>query len=84
MCWDRFNSSFFASCTDDKIHEFLPISSCDLPGVTGPKTQSNSVKEKYCLWLRKNKLWKNNKLRKNNYFKEMRKNRMPALLHRAD
>nr|CAD2162915.1 unnamed protein product [Meloidogyne enterolobii] len=31
MCWDRFNSSFFASCTDDKIHEFLPISSCDLP-----------------------------------------------------
>ncbi|CAK5026317.1 unnamed protein product [Meloidogyne enterolobii] len=31
MCWDRFNSSFFASCTDDKIHEFLPVSSCDLP-----------------------------------------------------
>ncbi|KAF7638491.1 hypothetical protein Mgra_00002169 [Meloidogyne graminicola] len=31
MCWDRFNSSFFASCTDNKIHQYLPSFNSDIP-----------------------------------------------------
>uniref|UniRef100_A0A915LI58 Uncharacterized protein n=1 Tax=Meloidogyne javanica TaxID=6303 RepID=A0A915LI58_MELJA len=63
MCWDRFNSSFFASCTDDKIHEFLPISSCDLPGNEGEfECVQWSQSGKYLLTLGRDyiRIWSNN------------------------
>jgi WD40 repeat protein len=31
LCWDRFQSSFFASCTDNAIHEYMPSVQSEKP-----------------------------------------------------